>query len=185
MHGFPSPATVFRLERFDPVARNLLKFFPSPNAAPTNPFTNQNNFFASGKSPSEEDKFDSRVDHNFSDKFRMYGRGSYSTGSSVGFNAFGNLANSLAGNGSNDTQQYNVSVNGVYTFSPTTLLNVNYGFARQVIISAPFSQGIDLTSLGSRRQCRMRHRSRISNFRTFSSRETPTFPSWDKRHSQR
>ena len=39
-------------------------------------------------------------------------------------------------------------MNGVYTFSPTTLLNVNYGFARQVIISAPFSQGIDLTSLG-------------------------------------
>ena len=136
------------LERFDPVARNLLKFFPQPNARPTNQFTGQNNFFASGKSPSNEDRFDSRVDHNFSDKFRMYGRGSYSTGSSVGFNAFGNIANSLAGNGSNSTQQYNVSVNGVYTFSPTTIMNVNYGFARQVILSTPFSQGIDLTSLG-------------------------------------
>ncbi len=144
----PFPGNRIPTERFDAVARNLLKFFPSPNAAPTNQYTNQNNFFASGKSPSEEDKFDSRVDHHFSEKFRMYGRGSYSTGSSVGFNAFGNIANSLSGNGSNDTQQYNVSLNGVYTFSPTTLLNINYGFARQVIISTPFSQGIDLTSLG-------------------------------------
>ena len=95
MHGF-LPGNRIPTERFDAVARNFLKFFPSPNAAPTNQYTNQNNFFASGKSPSEEDKFDSRVDHHFSEKFRMYGRGSYSTGSSVGFNAFGNLANSLA-----------------------------------------------------------------------------------------
>lgn len=136
------------VERFDPVARNLLRYFPQANAIPTNQFTNQNNFFASGKSPSDEDKFDSRIDHNFSDKFRMYGRGSYSTGSSAGFNAFGNIANSLSGNGSSTTQQYNVSLNGVYSFSPSMILNVNYGFARQVIISTPFSQGIDLTTLG-------------------------------------
>lgn len=142
------PGNRIPLERFDPVARNLLKYWPQPNARPTNQFTNQNNFFASGKTPSDEDKFDSRIDHNISDKFRIYGRGSYSTGSSVGFNAFGGSGNSLSGNGTNTTQQYNVSLNGVYTFSPTTIMNVNYGFARQVIVTTPFSQGFDPTTLG-------------------------------------
>ena len=144
----PFPDNKIPVQRFDTVARNLLKYWPQPNAIPTNAFTNQNNFYASGKSPSAEDKIDSRVDHNFSDKFRIYGRGSYSLGTSTGFNAFGNLANSLSGNGSNSTDSYNISFNGVYTFSPTTILNVNYGFARQVILTTPFSQGIDLTSLG-------------------------------------
>ncbi len=144
----PFPGNIIPQDRWDPVARNLLKFFPLPNAVPTNRFTNQNNFFASGKSPSDEDKFDSRIDHNFSDKFHVYGRGSYSTSASGAFNAFGTLGNSLAGNGSNSTQQYNISLNGVYTFSPTTIMNVNYGFARQVIHSLPISQGFDLTSVG-------------------------------------
>ena len=45
----PFPGNSIPLERFDPVARNLLKFFPQPNARPTNQFTNQNNFFASGQ----------------------------------------------------------------------------------------------------------------------------------------
>ncbi|HYI95578.1 MAG TPA: TonB-dependent receptor, partial [Bryobacteraceae bacterium] len=144
----PFPGNRIPMERFDPVARNLLQYFPQPNARPVNQFTNQNNFFASGKSPSEEDKFDSRIDHNFSDQFRMYGRGSYLNSSSSPFNAYGNIANAVGGNSSNTTQNYNVSVNGVYTFSPTTILNVNYGFARQVILSTPISQGIDLTTLG-------------------------------------
>ncbi len=137
------------IERFDPVARNLLQYFPQPNARPVNQFTNQNNFFASGKSPSEEDKFDSRIDHNFSDKFRMYGRGSYLNQLEQPVQrASGTSRTPLAATASNTTQTYNVSVNGVYTFSPTTILNVNYGFARQVILSTPISQGIDLTTLG-------------------------------------
>ena len=61
------PRQPIPLERFDPVARQCLKFFPLPNAVPTNQFSNQNNFFASGKAANDEDKFDSRVDHNFSE----------------------------------------------------------------------------------------------------------------------
>jgi hypothetical protein len=144
----PFPGNRVPVERFDPVARNLLKYWPQPNARPTNQFTQQNNFFASGKSPSRDDKFDSRIDHHFSDKFRVYGRGSYGKSSSTGFNAFGNIANSLSGNGFNSSDSYNISLNAVYTFSPTTIMNVNYGFARQVILTTPFSQGIDLTTLG-------------------------------------
>lgn len=133
--------------RFDPVAINLLKYFPKPNAVPTNAFSFQNNFFVSGKSVSDDDKFDSRIDHYFSDKFRMFARGSYDHGENVPLNGFGNLGTSI-GDGKNVSDLYNITMNGIYTFSPTTILNLNYGFARDVGIRYPFSEGTSPASLG-------------------------------------
>jgi hypothetical protein len=143
----PFPGNRIPQERFDPVARSVLQYWPQPNARPTNQFTNQNNYFAAGKSRTNEDKFDSRIDHNFSENFRIYARGSYLNGSNIPFNGFGNIGTS-SGSGPGSSGQYNISLNGVYTFSPTTILNINYGFARQLSIRDPFSQGIDLTTLG-------------------------------------
>ena len=73
----------------------MLKYFPSPNAVPTNAFTNANNFFNTGKGRSTDDRFDSRLDHNFSGNFRLWARGSFSGGLSTPFNGFGNLGTSL------------------------------------------------------------------------------------------
>ena len=73
----------------DPVALNMLKYFPSPNAVPTNAFTNANNFFNTGKATSTDDRFDARLDHNFSGNFRLWARGSFSGGLSMPFNGFG------------------------------------------------------------------------------------------------
>ncbi len=133
--------------RFDPIMVNLLKFYPEPNAVPTNAFTQQNNFFASGKAASEDDKFDARIDHNFSSKLRMYGRASRGWGTNQPLNGFGTLGTSI-GDGPNVSRQYNLTINGVYTFSPTTIFNFNYGFARTTGVRYPFSTGIDLAALG-------------------------------------
>src|SRR3954447_491085 len=70
----PFEGNIIPRNRMDPVALNMLKYFPSPNAVPTNAFTNANNFFSTGKSPSTDDRFDSRVDHNFSGNFRLWAR---------------------------------------------------------------------------------------------------------------
>ncbi len=141
------PGNIIPASRFDPVAVNLLKYFPTPNATPTNIYTNQNNFFASGKAPSNDNKLDSRVDHNFSEKFRMYGRGSYDTSRSIPLNGYGNAGTSI-GDGQNNSQQYNITVNGIYTITPSTVFNFNYGFARNVSIRYPFSEGTTPSSLG-------------------------------------
>ncbi len=133
--------------RIDPLAKNLLKYYPKPNATPTNAFTMQNNYFVSGKGVADDDKFDSRIDHNFSDKFRLFARGSYGHTESVPLNGFGTIGTSI-GDGPNVSDQYNVTVNGVYTASPTTVVNFNYGFARNVGIRYPFSQGTTPASLG-------------------------------------
>jgi hypothetical protein len=131
----------------DPVAVKVMSYLPKPNAVPTNAFTFQNNYFLSGKSASGEDKFDSRIDQNFGSKFRFFARGSYGYSYNNPFNGFQTLGTS-SGSGPSSTANYNMTANGIYTFSPTTILNVNYGFGRFVNLSDAFSQGTDPASLG-------------------------------------
>lgn len=133
--------------RVDPVARNLTQFWPQPNAVPVNQFTNQNNFFSAGKGRSGDDRVDSRIDHNFTDRFKIWARGSFSSSTDSPFNGFGNLGTS-SGSGPGLGKNYNIALNAVYTFNPTTIFNFSYGFARKVSHRDPFSQGIDLRALG-------------------------------------
>src|SRR5581483_9688658 len=76
--------------RIDPVGRNLMKFFPAPNTNPVNPFTQVNNWFLSAKAVNNTDRYDFRFDHNFTQKWRAFGRfsASHTTDSPVNF--FGN-----------------------------------------------------------------------------------------------
>ncbi|MGH9660300.1 MAG: hypothetical protein ACRD96_17250, partial [Bryobacteraceae bacterium] len=142
----PFAGNVIPRGRMDPVALNMLQYWPRPNAVPTNQFTNANNFFNSGKAKSWEDRFDARVDHNYN-KLKLWARGSYSNGPNFPFNGFGNIATS-SGDGPTYSTNYNIALNTVYTLSPTTILNFSYGMARKIAHRDPFSQGIDLRSLG-------------------------------------
>jgi hypothetical protein len=143
----PFPNNVIPSNRIDPVARALLQYFPRPNSVPTNQFTFQNNFFVNGKSPSTNDKFDSRLDHNFSDKLRLWARGSYERGASSPLNGFGNVGTSI-GDGGNNIHNYNVAFNAVYSISPNTVANFNYGMGRRNLTRFPFSQGFDVRTIG-------------------------------------
>jgi len=135
------------LDRFDPVALKVMSFYPKPNAVPTNAFTFQNNYFASGKSRNNNNKFDSRIDQAFGSNTRMFARGSYEHGNNQPFNGFGTAGTSI-GDGPNVSDLYNITVNAVHTFSPSTILNFNYGFARNVGVRYPFSSGLSPTELG-------------------------------------
>lgn len=143
----PFPNNVLPKDRLDPVALNMMKYFPQPDATPVNAYTYQNNFYVSGKSPSNDDKFDSRIDENFGSKFRLFARGSYEYASSASFNGYGTIGTSI-GSGPSSNTAYNVTANGIYTFNPTTILNINYGFGRFVNLSDPFSAGTTPSSLG-------------------------------------
>jgi hypothetical protein len=143
----PFPGNVIPTNRQDPVALGLMKYFPQPNAVPTNTFTYANNFFVQGKSPNDDLRFDSRLDHNFSDKFRMFMRGSYDSGFGPDFNGFGNIASSI-GSGPSGTIFTNIASNFIYTFNPTTILNVNLGYQRKDNFHTPFSQGVAPSTLG-------------------------------------
>ncbi len=133
--------------RFDPVALKMLPYWPSANSVPTNANSFSNNYFASGKARSSDDRFDARIDHAFSDRWKLWSRGSYSNGPNFPFNGYGNNATSI-GDGPTYSTNYNIALNSVYTLTPNTILNFSYGFARKIAHRDPFSQGIDLAGLG-------------------------------------
>ncbi len=147
----PFPNNTIPTSRMDPVALKLLSFFPEPNSPSTvtNPALQTSNWHTVGESTSPNDQLDARIDHNFSDKFRMFARGSNQTGWSSGFNAFGNIA-TPTGTGDGPTHYYNrnITVNGIYTLNPTTIINFNYGFARDWSVRQPFSEGACPSAIG-------------------------------------
>jgi len=143
----PFPGNRVPRDRMDPVALNMIRFWPAPNAVPTNEFTHANNFFAAGKAQSADNRVDARVDHAISNAFRLWTRASYSNGNDIPLNGFGNAGTSI-GSGPGRSANYNVALNAVHTFSPTSILNFSYGLARKVSHRDPFSQGMDLKSLG-------------------------------------
>ena len=147
----PFANNVIPASRIDPVARKLLSFWPDPNSVGT--ITNQalqtNNWRTIGASTSPNDQIDARIDHNLSDKLRMFARGSNQSGTNSNFNAFGNPG-TPSGTGDGPIVYYNrnITMNWVYTATPTMILNFNYGFARDSSVRLPFSQGTKPSDLG-------------------------------------
>ncbi len=72
----PFAGNMIPVTRFDPVARNLLAYFPAPNS-PGAPNTNVNNFTRNPSAPIVKNTYSARVDHNFSERQRLYGRFSF------------------------------------------------------------------------------------------------------------
>ena len=147
----PFSDNVIPASRFNPGAVRLLKFWPEPNSPGTitNAALQSNNWSTIGKSTNPGDQIDVRIDHNFSDKFRMFIRGSSFSGNNSGFNAFGNAGTPTGtGDGPLTNHNRNVTMNWIYTFNPTTILNFNYGFVRYSSVKTPFSRGTTPSSLG-------------------------------------
>ncbi|MBI3681101.1 MAG: TonB-dependent receptor [Acidobacteria bacterium] len=131
--------------RMDPVARNMIAFFPQPNAA-GNQFTNTGNFINTGPSKLNKDIFGIRVDHRIHDKHQIYGRVSYDHTPTVPRNPYDNI-----GGPTNRFQTFarrGVVLDDTYIFTPTLVGNFKYGFNRLINDRVPFSQGIDLATVG-------------------------------------
>ena len=133
--------------RITPFAKALIGYWPEPNAVPTNQFSNSNNFFNTGGASSRVDQFDIRLDHNFSDKFKMWGRGSYKVNESTPFNGFGNIATSI-GSSTSHNNSYAETVTAVYTLNPSTIFQGTYGFTRFSFQGYAISRGFDIRTIG-------------------------------------
>lgn len=133
--------------RIDPVARRLVPFFAAPNSVPVNANTQINNYNAQGKAAFDEDRYDVRLDHAFSDKWRMFGRFSQNYSKSSPVNFFGTVG-TPSGDGPSSTTNTSASLDSTITLNPTSILNLRYGFGRFFNFRTPFSGGFDTTSLG-------------------------------------
>jgi outer membrane receptor protein involved in Fe transport len=141
----PFPGNRIPGARMDPVAVKLLTQYGLPNK-PGVGLSAVDNFFWADSSPDNYDSFVTRLDHNFTDRQRLFVRLSASRRPRLGDDdIFRTLAtqsrflNRLSRGG---------AVDYINTITPQTLINIRYGISRYGNITQYRPRDFQLTSLG-------------------------------------
>lgn len=133
--------------RFNTVSRNMAKYFPAPTTAGA-ANTGVNNYARTGGNNVTKDTFSTRVDHNFNERNRLFGRFSYDKSPIIRAAAYGpdNIASPT--HGAQVFNRYNTVVEDTHVFTPSLLGTIRSSFARLSNFRRPFSDGFDITTLG-------------------------------------
>lgn len=141
----PLPGNIVPASRINATARQLLNFYALPNDPGT--ADGRNNLqLPNLPEPITYYTLTGRMDHNFTERTRVYVRGSgYLRDSN-----YDDFFNSIATGQYFQFDSKSGAVDGVHTFSPTLVLNVRAGYNRYIRITDadPGSRGLDLTTLG-------------------------------------
>ena len=138
---------VIPIGQMDPVARNVLQYFPLPNQA-GNPITGAQNYFTTGTAELNVDNIDGRVDHQISDKSKTFVRYSYRKTFSAPATFFPEDIAIAEGRVNEENRAHNVVIDYGRTVSNTTVLNARLGFARTLFIFDNQGLGFRPSSLG-------------------------------------
>ena len=138
----PIPGNIIPASRLSPLALNYLKFFAQPNTTGT--VDGRNDYQITQPDNNKFYQNMARVDHNISDRNRLFGRFTQSGLEYDHDNIFDNAARGIV----RHRKQWGGGLDDVYTFSPTFLLNLKYGFTRFLQSDFPASAGYNITSLG-------------------------------------
>jgi hypothetical protein len=136
------PTNMISSTRFDKLATVLLKYYPQPTNTQT-----ANNFVANASSPQQQDAYTVRIDHNFNDKSRVYGRWSnkdeYKTGGAALY------GNDVGGPGlKNGDNRWDFAMGFSQVLTPSLVMSVNGGWNRWVETNLPQGNPFDVTQLG-------------------------------------
>jgi hypothetical protein len=131
----------------DPVARNVLNYYPLPNQA-GNAVTGAQNYFATGNAELDVNNIDGRVDHQLSDRNKMFVRYSYRTTFSAPASFFPADIAVAEGRVNEQNRAHNFVTDFNRTMSNTTVLNARLGFARTLFIFDNQGLGFQPSSLG-------------------------------------
>ncbi len=110
--------------RLSPVSLALLEFTPLPNQSPSPGTSSFANYVAPQDSRSERDVFGTRLDHNFSDAHRFFGRFTYRNSESGQTRWRGPASRA---NQNRSKEAFNVTLNYDWMISPTLLFNARAG----------------------------------------------------------
>jgi hypothetical protein len=141
----PFANNIVPTNRFNAVAKNIIKYYPAPTSTPSADGTNN----LLEPDLAEPLKFRNhlwRVDQNISEKHRFFVRASLYDRNSEYDNFFNNVAT-----GVHFAFPARAAVfDDVYTISPTTILNTRYSYSRYIRYQdqRPDAWGFDLASLG-------------------------------------
>lgn len=141
----PLPGNIIPAARISPIAKKILGYYALPRAAGT--VDGRNNLpLTDAVEPLTYYSHIARIDHNISEKHRVFGRANVYKRDSHYFNWFENAS-------TGEWFQFlsrAASFDDVYVFSPSFILNVRYGYNRfiRAYDNNPEARGFDLTSLG-------------------------------------
>ncbi len=129
--GQPFPGNQIPAARFDPTASKLEALWPSPDYVGPGRF----NYLANPPSTLTRNTIDTRVDHSFSDKDKIFARFSHQVLNSDINSIFPEPARGDLGNewSVNTNPAYSVAFSYTRIFTPTLVNEFRYGFVRQSV----------------------------------------------------
>ena len=131
----------------DPVAKALEAFYPEPNTGGAG--ATVNNFISNSPVSLSQDVLSGRVDQNVTQKYHLSGRYAFSRTPLTQPNFYNNISSpGTAAVGTTDFRNQSFALDNIYQFSPSLLLNFNYGFARWYQLRQTLSFGFNNATLG-------------------------------------
>ncbi len=140
------PGNVIPTQRWDSVARNVLRYYPTPNQPGDN--IGRNNYYATGSAKFNTDNFDIKVDNNLTDRQRIFGRFSYRRNFNGPPPFFTGDTQIAEGRINNNDFGRNAVVDYTNTLSANSILNLRLSFARNRFLFDNQGLGFVPSSLG-------------------------------------
>ena len=116
---------------------------PTPNLPNSSIY---NNWIASGATPSNNQQFDIRIDHRFSEKNLLSAKYSQDWNSTTPFNCFKTFIDPC-GSGQNKGTAHLFAINDTYTFNPTLLLTTTFGITRGATRISAYNSSLNANPL--------------------------------------
>jgi len=120
-------------ELWDPVALNVLRYYPKPNQ-PGDPITGRNNYVATGSADLNTNNTDVRVDRNFRTNGRGFMRYSHRFVETAPLQAFPDELAIAEGRVIEENRVHNFVAEYNQTLNRSTLLTTRLGFARTLFV---------------------------------------------------
>jgi hypothetical protein len=141
------PGNVIPPSQMDPVALNVLKYYPLPNQ-PGNAVTGAQNYFATGTTETNVDNYDGRVDHQISNSQKFFVRYSYRRTNAVPATFFPEETAIAEGRVIERNLAHNFVTDYSRSISNSTFLSARLGFARTLFLFDNQGLGFRPSSLG-------------------------------------
>jgi hypothetical protein len=143
----PFANNVIPANRIDPVALQVLNYFPLPNQA-GDPVTGAQNYFKTGTAELNVNNFDVRVDRHINDKQKLFARYSYRKTYSAPATFFPEDIKVAEGRVNEENRAHNGVIDYSRTLSSSTLFSARLGFARTLFVFDNQGLGFRPSSLG-------------------------------------
>ena len=140
----PFAGNIVPQARWDAIAANIANgnFWPASNQS------GAFNWGASAAAESHSDEYSVRIDHNFTDNTRLFGRWSYKYESKVNIPTYFGGSDQAGPGATNPNNRWNADIGLVHVFSPTLTMSANFGVTRWIEESQLQSFGFKASTLG-------------------------------------